>query len=395
VLPLKSNEQATTQIIPDALSKLERYILQEQYKGYDPFDALTSPIFKLPILRSNKIARLAAQQILKRLPINIRVPLAIKKGYDPVTLGLCLQAYTYLLSVFPQKKEFYLKAIQFCIDELERLQSKGYSGTCWGYDFDWEARYARIPAYTPTVVATGIITNALFENFRLTGNERSGELCKNAVNFITKDLQKTYRDDTFCYSYSPLDTQRVFNATMKGARLLAQVYSITREERLFAEAKRTVSFVVQHQKENGAWSYSEGDARVWVDNFHTGYVLDCLDEYIKLANDTEYVHHLNKGVEFYVQHFFENDEIPKYYDDKTYPVDATAGAQSILTLTRFGYIEQAAKVALWMIRNMQDPDGFFYYQRHKYYTNKISYMRWSNAWMFVALSKLCNELRNV
>ena len=38
------------------------------------------------------------------------------------------------------------------------------------------------------------------------------------------------------------------------------------------------------------------------------------------------------------------------------------------------------------IRHMQDPSGYFYYQKHRFYTNKISYMRWSNAFMFNALS---------
>ncbi len=35
---------------------------------------------------------------------------------------------------------------------------------------------------------------------------------------------------------------------------------------------------------------------------------------------------------------------------------------------------------------MQSPEGYFYYQKRKYLTNKISYMRWSQAWIFYGLT---------
>jgi len=40
---------------------------------------------------------------------------------------------------------------------------------------------------------------------------------------------------------------------------------------------------------------------------------------------------------------------------------------------------------------MQDIEGFFYYQKWKWYTNKIPYIRWSQAWMFYALAYLIAE----
>lgn len=371
-----------------ALSRLEQYIHREEYKGYDPFDILTSPVFSLPVLKGNRLIRFGAQQIYKRLPFNLRPMLNIKKGYNPVTLGLCLQAYAYLCVANKEYEEIHRQRILFCLDELTRLQSKGYSGACWGYDFDWEARYSKISAYTPTVVATGIITNSLFEHYRLTGNQRSLALCESAKEFVLNDLNKTYTGKTFCYSYSPLDRQRVFNATMKGARLLTQVYSVTGDTRLLDEATKTVEFVIHHQQDNGAWSYSEGDARKWSDNFHTGYVLDCLDEYIKLSNDNRFNESLQRGISFYVNNFFVGHQIPKYYHNSLYPIDSTAAGQSILTLARFGHLEEASKVAAWMIKNMQDEKGYFYFRKNRYYTDRTSYMRWSNAWMFVAFANL-------
>ena len=46
------------------------------------------------------------------------------------------------------------------------------------------------------------------------------------------DLYRTYVNDSFCFSYSPFDKQQVYNASAKGIRLLAQVYSVTKAENL-------------------------------------------------------------------------------------------------------------------------------------------------------------------
>ena len=77
--------------IEESLKSLEHYSGEENYKGYDPYDALKSPIFDLPFFRSNKLIRFGAQQFVKRFPVNIRPLLLVPKGLDPVTLGLFIQ----------------------------------------------------------------------------------------------------------------------------------------------------------------------------------------------------------------------------------------------------------------------------------------------------------------
>lgn len=380
------------EILSDSIDRLEQYIQRENYRGYDPYDALLSPIFSLLLIRNTKLVRFGAQQVIRRLPFNIRPLMLIPKGYNPVTLGLCIQAYVAICKTYPEKKEEYIKKIDFCISELVLLQSKGYHGSCWGYDFDWEARYAKIPAFTPTVVATGFITNALFEYYTISKSHIAEQLILSSSEFVLHDLHRTYDDTGFCFSYSPHDQQIVFNATMKGARILAQAFSICGNEELIQEAKKTVNYVMESQKNDGSWSYSKGDTRTWIDNFHTAYVLDCLDEYMIHSKDESYNNYLSLGLEFYFQNFFELDGVAKYYHNNKYPIDSTSVAQSILTSIRFGNIENAQRVAQWVIKHMTDRKGHFYYRKHQFYTNKISYMRWSNAWIFAALTKLHQSL---
>ena len=72
------------------------------------------------------------------------------------------------------------------------------------------------------------------------------------------------------------------------------------------------------------------------------------------------------------------------------PIDIHCPGQLLVTLARLHKIEEykeiAEKVIDWTIRNMQDRKGYFYYQLKPGISSKISYMRWSNAFIFNAMS---------
>jgi hypothetical protein len=51
------------------------------------------------------------------------------------------------------------------------------------------------------------------------------------------------------------------------------------------------------------------------------------------------------------------------------------------------YRDLAEKVMDWMIGNLRDNTGYFYYRKGKLMKNKIPYIRWSQAWAFHALTE--------
>ena len=66
-------------------------------------------------------------------------------------------------------------------------------------------------------------------------------------------------------------------------------------------------------------------------------------------------------------------------------------AQLLVTLSKMNILDQnkelANKVLVWSINEMFDKKkGYFYYYKEKYFSIKISYMRWTQAWMFLGLS---------
>jgi len=380
---------AHSEVIEPAFKRLRNYIEAEDFGGYDPYDGLMSPLFKLPLLRSSKPIRFYAQQLIKRSPVNLRPLLGIKKSVNPVTLGLCIQGYAATAATNDEAREM----CDPLVERLVQLQCKGFSGTCWGYDFDWEARYAKIPAYQPTVVATGIITNALYRYASLAGNTNVHELISGAAQFVLNDLRRTTDPDgAICFSYSPFDSQKVYNASLKGARILAQAGKLSGDKQLMETALLAAGYVAGRQQANGAWTYAESNG-TWTDNYHTGYVLDCLSEIARLCEVQTFDAVIKKGFDYYRNNFFEGDGMPKFYHNSAYPVDCTAAAQSVLTLARFGDTAKAMEVATYMIEHMQSSSGSFYFRKYRSHTEKISFMRWSDAWMFAALGELLREIR--
>ena len=376
--------------IQDSLRRLTSYCQKEGFKGYDPYDGLNSSIFQaIPLISTNRIARLAWIQVFKRSPLNLRIAAGVKKDYNPKALGLFLSGFCNLYNKASEQE--YLNKIIFFSNKLQELASKKWTGACWGYNFDWQARAFFQPKNTPTVVATTFISNALLDAYEITGDERLLTNARSACNFILKDLNRTYDEKgNFAFSYSPLDKSVVFNASLLGSRLLARVYSFTQEKELIEEAKKSVTFCCDQQRTDGSWQYGTLPFHQWVDNFHTGYNLECIADYMKYSKDYSYKNQLAKGFDYYIHTFFTEDGIPKYYNNSVYPIDIHSSAQLVITLVKLNKFHEQKellnKVLNWTIENMQSDKGYFYYQINKYFSSKIPYMRWAQAWMFYALS---------
>ncbi|MBL7924702.1 MAG: delta-aminolevulinic acid dehydratase [Bacteroidia bacterium] len=376
--------------IVHSLALLRKYMEEEEFKGYDPYDGLNAPIFRWPVLRRQHTLLFLIQQGIKRSPINLRKPLGIKKSINPVTLGLAIQGYAQSSSPGTVARD--LEKINHLLDELKRLIPPGYQGACWGYDFPWEARYASIPAYQPTIVATGIICNALYLAWKKLNIPEAASLIEACGQFIIRHINRSVeQDQSFCFSYSPFDHEKVFNASMKGARMLSQAYVITKNEAWRTLAAQAVDWVMKYQRADGAWVYSQRKTGDWIDNYHTGYILDCLDDFGKCTGLTQWNPALEKGLHFYLSNFIGPQGQARFYDQQEWPLDCTAAGQCLLTLSRFNRLEEAKRVALYTIENMQDSKGYFYFRKYPKHTNKANFMRWSNAWMLAGLSSIPTE----
>lgn len=386
----------------NSFKKLKLYCEAEGFKGWDPYDGLNSKVFQtLPWLKHSALCRLVMIQGFKRSPWNLRRIAMVPKEHNAKGIGLFLQGYCNLYKAVVQRPELendlgskvvLLDRINELAELLISLQSKGYSGACWGYNFDWQARRLFLfPRYTPTVVATNFCATALFDAYEVTKNERYKSIALSAAEFVLRDLHRADYNGGFLFSYSPLQgNDTVFNASLLGSKLLSYCYRYTKDERLKEAARGSVVACCNGQAVDGSWVYGMLPVQGWIDSFHTGYNLDGLIAYQENTGDRAFAENIERGFDFYIKNFFNEDGSPKYYHNRQYPIDIHCPGQLFVTLHRLGkfdeYRDLAAKVLEWTIRNMQDRRGYFYYQLKKGISSKISYMRWSNAFMFNALS---------
>ena len=372
-------------------NSLVKYCEQENFKGWDPYDGLNSPIIQKTIFGKSRFIRLAWIQLFKRNPFNLRPFVGIKKEYNPKGLALFLIGYHKRYKKTADKKD--LEKIIFLADLLLKKKSNGYSGACWGYNFDWQARAFFQPKKTPTIVPTSYAAEALLLAYDSTKNKAYLEAAMSVKDFVLNDLNRTYDDKgDYSISYSPLDNTTVYNAGLLAAKILTLLYSYSKNEELFENAKKITQYVVNKQSPDGSWVYSPLHHHQWIDNFHTGFNLECIYLYMKVFEDKSMYPAYKKGLDYYMNNFFTEKGESKFFNDKLYPIDVHAPAQLLAFLVKSNEIENyqdlAEKVINWTIANMQSKKGFFYYPKRKYYTNKTPYIRWVQAWMFYGLSFL-------
>ena len=157
----------------------------------------------------------------------------------------------------------------------------------------------------------------------------------------------------------------------------------------------------------GIWPYSvnlNSHKVKWQTDFHQGYVLNGLMKFYPNIEDKglrkKVIQAIKNGANVYLNKQFNGPMSYYRYPTMKYPVDIINQAQGIITSSNLYsffnndcYLKKATQIAMWTIKNMQSPQGYFYTHRWPFMINKMPYMRWGQAWMLLALSSLLKELK--
>jgi hypothetical protein len=377
--------------VEPVFDKLADWVISNDYSGYDPFDGLNSRIFQSLPFKHSRLFRLAWIQLFKRSPINFRKIALVPKGKNPK--GLALSALAWLEIYRLSNSEKAKTEAEKLLSELQNLKLKTQnSESVFGYNFDWQGRAFFAPIGTPTVVPTAFVAKAFIEAYQTFSDQNYLEIARNLCEFIVHDLKRTHETpDEVCFSYSPIDKTRVFNASLLACETLACVGKITGDTELKTLAFHGANYVVNRQKTDGSWSYGDENYQSWADNFHTAFNLMSLKRIATACETDKFDNSIKHGYKFWIDNFFEPDGFPRYFHNQKFPADCHSSAAAIVCLCEFGNVELAEKIANWTIENLWDERGYFIYQLKKFYKIRIPYMRWTNSWMLYALAKLINK----
>ena len=367
------------------------YAGDRDYEGYNKHDGIESPLTKA-LSFNLKWGRLFWTQVVMRSPVNLRPLLGVPRLRNPKGIALFAMACLDMHKVTGE--EHYANEARLLLDWLVDHTSCGFDMPCWGYPYAWQDIGFFAPAGFPNRIVTYFVCSALLDGFEHLGEVRYMEAAHEATRFLLDTPRILFESaDQLCMSYVPSDQVDwvVMDVSVLIAVVLARVGKHTGEERLGTQAKKLVHYVVDKQTPEGAWFYSHppGDSHIGHDNYHTGEILDAIDDYRLITGDESYMEAHRLGLEFYAQHLFTAEGAPKWMSNKTFPHDVHGASQGIITFSRHPeYFALLDKTLNWTLDTLYSRKGYFYYQRRATYTKKFTLMRWCNGWMSHALA-LC------
>jgi hypothetical protein len=372
----------------DALHRLESWGWARNWAGTDPYDGLNATRLVGPLKRS-VLGRRVLTQLVKRSPVNLRPLLGIPRAHSAAALAQIVSGYA-LRAIDGEAGQARLAQALLM---LEALRCASYREACWGYHFDVQTRVFFYPAGTPNSIASAFAGLALLDAYEATEDERLLETALGTGEFFIRNVPQTEDGDGAYFGYLVGDRTPIHNANMLVCALVARLAYHTGREDMRAAAEAGLRWTISCQRPDGSWPYGEQPHLDWIDNFHTGYVLDsliyCADAGVEVDGEMA----LERGLSYYRRALFLDDGTPKYMSDSVYPIDAQCAAQAIQTMALASprgssYGELAWTVFAFARRHMPRRDGSYIFQRRRRWKNAAPHVRWVAAPMFEALAVL-------
>jgi hypothetical protein len=378
----------------DVLDRVLQTARSANYEGYSKHDGLNSPLLAF-LGGSSRLTRLGAIQVVTRSPVDIRPLVRVRKARNAKGLSLFARALLarHRMTGSPDDATEARGLLDWLIDH----PAEGFDGLCWGYPYPWQDVGFFAPRDFPNRVVTAHVGQALVDGYETLKDERYLDAANRAVWFLLQAPKTLFEDaDRRCVSYVPDQNIDwiVMDVSVLAGALAARVGAITGDGDLIREGGRLVRYVVSKQTDEGAWFYADppSASHITHDNYHTGFILDAIQQYGLSAGSDEFDEAYRRGIDFYERRLFEPDGAARFMSDRLYPIDIHGCAQGIITFS----LQQrhqgtgaatATRVLGWTLANMWDPaSGWFYYQRRRGYRTRIRELRWCQGWMSRALS---------
>jgi hypothetical protein len=367
------------------------------WKGADPYEGLNARSGGARLLKRSPFGRRLLIQAVKRSPIDLRRVLRVPPELNSAAVAQVASAYAR--GGF-RERETELSRLREMLALLDGLRCRDFAEPCWGYPFDVQSRVVFYARGTPNVIATCFAGSALLDAYEQLGDEALLAGATETGRFLIRHIPQTQDGDGAFFGYFPGDRSPIHNSSMLVAALLARLAGHGQETDRFASAAETaVIWTTGRQRDDGSWPYGERADLAWVDNFHTGYILDALRACSRAGIAEAHCERAyGLGLEFFRHNLLLEDGAPSYYATRNLPYDGQCVAQSIQTLSIAGdhdpdCTEQARRTFEFAERRMLRGDGLPIFQRRRLWANRVVHVRWVVAPLLNALTCLIAAAR--
>ncbi len=296
----------TPREVRESLASLQSWVEQQGYRGYEPFDGLSS--WARPLVCGNLLGERLLQQLIRQCPVNLRPLLGVKPKDSTKGRGYMASGYVMLYRVTKQQE--YLDKALHCLEWLDKHKVQRFQSHSWSNHFDFASRAGRYTKDDPIIVWTALIGHAYIDAFEVTGFDWLLRVADSVCSWIL-ELPRETTDTGDCISYLSHVQSSIHNANMLGAGVLARTAKHTGSHECRSVARSAMQYSCSRQRPDGSWWYAESPGNQWIDNFHTGYNLDGLKHYMDATGDGSYQRNFEAGLAFYKANFFERTGRPE------------------------------------------------------------------------------------
>src|SRR5262249_26047863 len=167
------------------------------------------------------------------------------------------------------------RAVHF-LEVLKSTRCAGYANYCWGYPFNWETLRGTIWAGTPLITTVPYVYEAFRQVWLIDQKTEWHQIMKSIAAHALedyRDIETSPNASTCSYTPDPTQSIGVINANAYRAFLLTQAAEDFSEEKYRRVAERNLNFVLACQNVDGSWYYANDGKRLFIDHFHTCFVL--------------------------------------------------------------------------------------------------------------------------
>jgi hypothetical protein len=311
------------------------------------------------------------------------------------------------LNLFALRREqTHLSRAQYFAERLLSTSIPGYSGHCWGYPFDWQNNHGLWKRDTPFITATPYCFETFLGLFEATGDQRYRDIARSIAHFVQHDLHDTPTSpDAAAGSYSPVDRSQVLNASAYRAMVLFEAARKCDEPRCEQIAQRNLRFILQSQREDGAWLYAlDHPSERFIDHFHTCFVLKNLVKINRHLNSDVVSKAIANGYEYYRRELFDCEGLPKSFSIQprtqlvrlemyNFAEAITLGA--LLRHQLATAFDRAQELATLLLERHQLSDGHFVTRVYLGgWRHTFPFVRWPQSQLFYALTNLLYALND-
>src|SRR6266550_1689462 len=285
---MMTDTRDTPMLIEDSLNRLQRWVEDRNYRGYEPFDGLSS--WFRPLTFGTLLGERLLMQLIRQCPFNLRTIMGVTPKDS--TKGRGYMAWGYLFRYRTTRHPEYIRKAEACLDWLDHHKAQKFQKHSWSNHFDFSGRGGAYTRDDPIIVWTALIGFAYLEAYELTGQKRWLEIADSVCGWIM-DLPREKTDRGDCLSYLAHVQSSIHNSNMLGAAMLARAAKHTGNRNYSNVARSSMEYSCSRQLSDGSWWYGENPKYHWIDNFHTGYNLDSLKTYLECTGDDRWQPNFN------------------------------------------------------------------------------------------------------